>query len=544
MSEDIKESHKIPIELLREICSHEYGRIPDRMGDLIVDLVALYDGRWQAYEACQVGYHNLDHALDVALAVARMIAGWNKINKDNPVSEENFLVAMAAAFFHDSGYIKDKGDTQGKGGKFTFTHVKRSMELARRYLVDNSWPKHSIETVPQIIFKTDFHVEPDFSETFSEPILEVVAKMVASADLVAQMADVEYMPRINALFEEFKEGYEVETSLALTARGVKIFKSASEIVNGTKVFYEGYVLPRLRELGQMDNYLITFFGEDRNPYLESIAANLSGKLVDSRTQWRLLGEVLEQQGGVSSEQIQYAISQQQKLDGKKDKKKLISDISKKLLERMNQKFSSERLGEILMEMEAIDPVVLCQGLLAQILPAELLDELSRDELVFLLSVSMLLQNYQKGSRVFNHILEMTNNLLDCEASSILLADNDAGEIVIALPTGPHRADIEGKRLPIDKGLAGWVYKHGQPVSLKNVRQDSRFDERIDSITHFRTRSMLAVPLHVNGEWIGVIEILNKSDDNFTEHDMDILTSLVNIVGSALGSTLAYQVCQN
>ena len=544
MPEGIKDSQKITIELISDICSQEYGRTPDLLGNLLVDLVALYDGHWQAYEACQVGYHNLDHALDVALAVARMVAGWNKINKESPVSEDIFLIAMAAAFFHDSGYIKDKGDALGAGGKFTFTHVERSMEIAGRYLVEKNWPEHSVETVPQIISQTDFYIKPDFSGMFSESMVEVVAKMVASADLVAQMADVEYMPRINCLFEEFQESYEVETPQALAARGIKVFKSASEIVNGTKAFYEEYVLPRLKEFDQMDNYLIAFFGEDRNPYLESIAANLSGKLIDSRTQWRLLGEVLEQQGGVSHEQIQYAISQQQRLDSKDDKKSLISEISRKLLERMNQKFSSERLGEILMEMEAIDPVALCQGLLSQILPAELLDELSRDELVFLLSVSMLLQNYQKGSRVFNHILEMTNNLLACEASSILLADNDAGEIVIALPTGPHRADIEGRRLPIDKGLAGWVYKHGQPVSLKNVRLDSRFDEEIDSITHFRTRSMLAVPLHVNGEWIGVIELLNKFDDNFTEHDMDILTSLVNVVGSALGSTLAYQAGEN
>ena len=299
-------------------------------------------------------------------------------------------------------------------------------------------------------------------------------------------------------------------------------------------------MPRLQALGRMDKYLVAYFGDGRNPYLENIAANLSGQLYGRRIQWQRLGEVLEDLGIVSHDQIKYAIGKQnqaEEADGNGDQSNS-AEVSKKLLTRMNEKYSTELLGEILMEMEAINPVSLCQGLLSQVLPPVILDSLSRNELIFLLNVSMLLHNYQKGSRVFSHILEMTNDLLECEASSILLADYETEEIVIALPIGPRGEDLEGKRFPMDKGLSGWVYTHHKPVSVNNVKLDDRFFEHIDDSGPFQTRSILAVPLHINGEWIGVIEVLNKKDDCFTEHDMDILTSLVNIISSALGSTLS------
>lgn len=533
----LKGFHQVGVEQICAISRQDYDRVHERLATLISDVVDLYEGRWTSHEACQVGYHNFDHALDVALAVARMAAGWNK-TRPNKFPEDVFLVGMAASFFHDSGYIKDKGDMEGKGGKYTFSHVGRSQKIADAYLRDKGWSEASAASAVRMIAPTEFYEELAFQGVVDDDLEKVMTAMVVSADLVAQMADVDYLHRITYLFDEFLEGYKAEGPEALAEKGIRVFESARDIIAGTQVFYDNFVLPRLEKLGRMDKYLVAFFGDDRNPYQENITANLSGQLQGHRRQWQRLGEVLQEQGIVSSGQIKKAIDQQASLDDELGSK-LDSRgyVSKRLLERMNTKQSTELLGEILMEMEAINPVSLCKGLMSQLLPPALLESLSREELIFLLNISMLLQNYQRGSKVFNHILEMTNELLGCEASSILLADLMTDEIVIAIPTGPQREILEGERFPLDKGLAGWVYQHGQPVSVKNVRQDERFDDAIDVTTSFVTRSILAVPLHINGVWIGVIELLNKKDDNFTEHDMDLITSLVNIIGSALGSTL-------
>jgi hypothetical protein len=532
---------RINLEQIKEIARYNYGRVSPRLKELTIDITSLYDGNWPTHEACQVRYHNLGHSVDVALALARMISGWNKVcaEKDR-IAEDVFLDGQAAAFFHDAGYIKDKGDADGYGGKYTLSHVDRSMYMAGKYLEANNWPENSIAVVPRMISPTDYNNNLDFESIPISRQEKIVARMLVSADLVAQMADVDYMRRIRFLFEEFQESYQHESPEVLREKGVRVFKNVEEIVEGTRNFYEEFVMPRLQELGRMDKYLVAYFGDGRNPYLENIAANLSGQLYGQRIQWQRLGEVLEALGIVSHDQIKYAIGKQNQSEEANSNSELShsAEVSKKLLARMNERYSTELIGEILMEMDAINPVSLCQGLLSQVLPPIILDSLSRNELIYLLNVSMLLHNYQKGSRVFSHILEMTNDLLECEASSILLADYETEEIVIALPTGPRREELEGKRFSMDKGLAGWVYTHHKPVSVNNVKLDDRFFEYIDNSGSFQTRSILAVPLHINGEWIGVIEVLNKKDDCFTEHDMDILTSLVNIISSALGSTLS------
>ncbi len=81
--------------------------MPGRLDELLGDACALYDGKWEAYQQCLVGYHTFTHALDVSLAAGRMIAGWNRQHEEK-IGEELLLAALAAALFHDAGYLKDK----------------------------------------------------------------------------------------------------------------------------------------------------------------------------------------------------------------------------------------------------------------------------------------------------------------------------------------------------------------------------------------------------------------------------------------------------
>ena len=60
------------------------------------------------------------------------------------------------------------------------------------------------------------------------------------------------------------------------------------------------------------------------------------------------------------------------------------------------------------------------------------------------------------------------------------------------------------------------------------------DRNID----FVTRSILAVPLHVNGECVGAVQALNKSDDNFTKPDMNVLAILGNMLANVIAGVLS------
>ncbi len=526
------------IDLLLAIVKEEYGRVPARLKRLIRAVADLYEGRWPAYEACEAPYHNFAHALDAALTVTRMAAGWNRSGEQSKFPEELFLCGIAAGFFHDAGYIKDKGDREGHGGKYTFTHVQRGMEMAGRYLADTRWPDKAQKLVPAMISLTDYRQEPDAETLFHDPLELAMAKMVPSADLVAQMADTEYLPRLKDLFVEFKEVYEREGAEQIRQFGAPVYKSAKELKKGVLQFYEDFVAPRLERYGHMDRYLTVFFGAGHNPYHENIAANLSSQLLDLRGQWRRLGEVLRGLGLASDEQINAAlIAQQRKKYARLGNEHLISAIKECLLPWLDRHANGKCLGDILMDMNAISPSALATGLIHQMMPESLLKKMNRQELITLFRISLLLNNICKGPCILHEALEMTSKLIGCEASSILLAKPGTEEMLISLPTDRRDKAWQGQTIPVEMGLAGWVFRNGRPAITANVLYDVRFDKAVDRCFNFETRSLLAVPLRINGICIGVIEAVNKRDDNFTEHDMHILTMLANIVSSALLSII-------
>ena len=529
-------ANQLTVDLILAIASDEYGKIPPRLAALFSDVADLYAGRWPSHEACAVTYHNFSHALDVCLAAARMLSGWNKMEQAQSLNEKYFLLGMAAGLFHDAGYIKNKGDHAGSGGKFTLIHVGRGMEIAREYLTSNQWQPDEVEAVCRIISITDYTNLPDLAPLFADPKLKTMAQMVATADLVAQMADTDYVQRIDDLFAEFKEVYQFEKRADLVKKGTKVYKTVQEIKDGTIDFYEKFVVPTLGKLGRMDRYLTNFFGDGRNPYQENIAANLSGHLMDVRSQWRRLGDILTDLGLASDEQITSALARQQTLPGKKiDSQKSFNILLREcLLPWFAARFQEGRcLGDILMEMQAVEPKSLAKGLLAQMLPDSLYESLSPRELHFLLQAAILLQNICKGPWIMEVVLEMANEILDCEASSILIADLEEKEMRVALPTGPKKNILYGKGIAMDKGLSGWVYRNGQSARVSNASADARIDNGMDKNIGFVTRSILAVPLHVNGECIGAVEALNKSDDNFTIHDMNVLTILANMLANVM-----------
>lgn len=84
------------------------------------------------------------------------------------------------------------------------------------------------------------------------------------------------------------------------------------------------------------------------------------------------------------------------------------------------------------------------------------------------------------------------------------------------------------RLRIPKGIAGRVAKTGIPEIVADAYEDARFNPAFDKKTGYRTRSILAVPMHDHdGTILGVVQVLNKAGGPFTEADADLLTSLAS-----------------
>lgn len=123
------------------------------------------------------------------------------------------------------------------------------------------------------------------------------------------------------------------------------------------------------------------------------------------------------------------------------------------------------------------------------------------------------------------ISNAAREITQTEASSILLLDNQSGELYFETTTGGGAA-IKRVIVPIDSSVAGQVCKTGAPIVIADAKKDSRLYKEADEQSSFTTRSLLAVPLKVKDKVIGALEAVNKiGDAPFTEDDTETLTTL-------------------
>ncbi|MCD6526917.1 MAG: HD domain-containing protein [Desulfuromonas sp.] len=240
---------------------------------MVADVEALYRGEWSQWQACQVDYHNIDHVRAVLLAALRILAGYGMEqhgdSEDQPVKE-----LVAAALFHDSGYIKQWDEVTGRGGQYTFEHVQRSQQMVDLYLRQQSdWNAEQRQTVVGLISATEIIASQEMIQPLPEKY-QLISKILASADLLAQVADEFYLERLPELFSEFEEAYVVCGREALKARGIHIFPDLDALLAGSARFIRQQVLPRLLALGDMERYLCAFYARPVSPYRQRLQQNL------------------------------------------------------------------------------------------------------------------------------------------------------------------------------------------------------------------------------------------------------------------------------
>jgi len=124
----------------------------------------------------------------------------------------------------------------------------------------------------------------------------------------------------------------------------------------------------------------------------------------------------------------------------------------------------------------------------------------------------------------------------CEASAIMLLDEDHQHLFFKVATGEKGGLVTKFRIKVGEGIAGWVAEKREPVMVNDVSKDERFTGRHDQASGFKTRSALCVPMIAAGEFIGVVEVLNKKvSEGFTEADKGLLESLASLAALAIAN---------
>src|SRR5574341_1168478 len=138
------------------------------------------------------------------------------------------------------------------------------------------------------------------------------------------------------------------------------------------------------------------------------------------------------------------------------------------------------------------------------------------------------------------ILESAVNILNCEAGTFFLMDEQTNELVFRVTAGPVAKDLLGQRLPPGSGIVGRAVSTRGPIIENDVKRSASWNLEVDSQTGFETRAVLAVPLQVKGNIIGVIEVINRRDGlPFVEEDQTLLTAFAGQAAVAMENARLY-----
>ena len=147
----------------------------------------------------------------------------------------------------------------------------------------------------------------------------------------------------------------------------------------------------------------------------------------------------------------------------------------------------------------------------------------QQQLLRLVELSLILNSTLDLDELLQTITATATELLDCEASSILLYDEKNPRLYFAAATGSNPEKLAEIPVPMEGSIAGTIFRTNQPLILNDVEQDPRHYSLVSDQIKFQTKTLLGVPMPIKDRTVGVLEALNKRDGVFTDRDVAILS---------------------
>jgi HD-GYP domain-containing protein (c-di-GMP phosphodiesterase class II) len=158
----------------------------------------------------------------------------------------------------------------------------------------------------------------------------------------------------------------------------------------------------------------------------------------------------------------------------------------------------------------------------------------------LLSATLILNSSLEPSYIHKKTIEAITDIVNAEVGSLLLYDEENEELYFDVALGEKGEIIKKIRLKIGEGIAGSVAMTRKSLIVNDVSKDPRFFKKADEQSGFITKSILCSPLVHKSKLLGVIQAINKKDnDQFSEEDLNLFESFANIVAIALENANLY-----
>jgi hypothetical protein len=266
-----------PAEVNREVKRIFLELYPDASTQLLdrsfPDVARLYRGEYPGYHGCDTEYHNLQHTLDVTLAMTRLMDGYERSrDRTEQIGSRLFGFGVVTALLHDVGYLRHANDTRHRhGAEYTLQHVSRGGKFIEHYL-DKVGMKDLAGIAKQIVHFTGYE-RPVHRIKVPNLMFRMLGNMLGTADIIAQMADRCYLEKCrDRLFPEFVFGGLAAKDESDRRRSVQ-FRSQQDLLSRTPNFYKTATVRLNEQLGSAHAYAQRHFG-GQNLYLEEIDKNI------------------------------------------------------------------------------------------------------------------------------------------------------------------------------------------------------------------------------------------------------------------------------
>jgi two-component sensor histidine kinase/HAMP domain-containing protein len=161
------------------------------------------------------------------------------------------------------------------------------------------------------------------------------------------------------------------------------------------------------------------------------------------------------------------------------------------------------------------------------------------ELTLLNRASNALISTLDQDQVFITVLEELRRLLNVIACSVWLVDEQTDEIICHQNSGPQDDDVRGWRVVKGQGIIGWVIDNGKSQLISDALIDPRHYNKLDQALNLTTRSLITIPLIVQGRVIGALQALDSEPGRFDQSDLALMESLAATAAFAIENARLY-----
>ncbi|MFQ3615339.1 MAG: GAF domain-containing protein [Cyanobacteriota bacterium] len=158
----------------------------------------------------------------------------------------------------------------------------------------------------------------------------------------------------------------------------------------------------------------------------------------------------------------------------------------------------------------------------------------------LLNATTLLAQSLDLEKTLQAVMDEARKLMRADRSTLFLLDRDRHELWSKVPTADRNQLLE-IRIPMNRGIVGFVASTGQIVNVENAYEDPRFDPTTDRKTGYKTRTILSMPVfNSEGKLIGVTQLINKYQGSFTRSDEEFMQAFNTQAGIALENAQLFE----